>query len=426
MITKSPGNRETTVSQGALINGATAKTTPVDADKFSIRDSVTELLQSVSWAALKAAIRAYTDTLYFILAGKSGGQTAIGGIGVTDILKLQGTSGNGTLTSPAIQFLVGNNGATISGTILNNGNVGIGTTSPASTLSVVSTLPSGAGNGAVVSTTGAGTVVAIQIGLKVSLLAGYTGSASNFGLYAQNQTAGTSTDEFNNSQSANYGEYIATTTGYIVGQAGYASGGNRSYGGMFRAIVSKNSATNIGVAGYALNSGTSPIVVGGYFGLQNTSPTFVSSALIADNGAIAVPIFIGRDNGTEVFRLDDGGNVGVNTTSPSGKLDVHGAGTTTGKNFELADSGGNAKVTVLDNGATTFVNQITSSLATGTSPFAVTSTTVNTNLNADTVDGKHSFDLLLTASGPGTGGTFITVDGKTVTYSAAGQITGVV
>lgn len=69
-------------------------------------------------------------TDYFYKAGISGGQTAIGGTGVTDILKLQGTSGNGTLTSPAIQFLVGNNGATIAGTILNNGNFGIGTTAP--------------------------------------------------------------------------------------------------------------------------------------------------------------------------------------------------------------------------------------------------------------------------------------------------------
>jgi hypothetical protein len=34
--------------------------------------------------------------------------------------------------------------------------------------------------------------------------------------------------------------------------------------------------------------------------------------------------------------------------------------------------------------------QINSSLATGTSPFAVTSTTVNTNLNADMVDGLHA------------------------------------
>jgi len=70
------------------------------------------------------------DTRYLVKAGITGGQTAIGGTAVTDILKLQGTSGNGTLTSPAVQILVGNNGATIGLTVLNNGNVGIGTTSP--------------------------------------------------------------------------------------------------------------------------------------------------------------------------------------------------------------------------------------------------------------------------------------------------------
>ena len=37
----------------------------------------------------------------------------------------------------------------------------------------------------------------------------------------------------------------------------------------------------------------------------------------------------------------------------------------------------------------TMIGQITSTLAIGTSPFAVTSTTVNTNLNADLLDGQH-------------------------------------
>ena len=157
----------------------------------------------------------------------------------------------------------------------------------------------GAGSGAIIS------------GMKVSLLAGYGGNFSTFGIYAQNQSAGTSTDEFNAAQAANYGEYVATTTGYIVGQAGYAAGGNRSYGGMFRAIASKNGATNIGVAGYALNTGSSPTLVGGYFALINSGPTFVSAALIANNGAISAPIFIAQDNGTEVFSIQDGGNVNI-------------------------------------------------------------------------------------------------------------------
>jgi hypothetical protein len=48
-------------------------------------------------------------------------------------------------------------------------------------------------------------------------------------------------------------------------------------------------------------------------------------------------------------------------------------------------------------GATTGV-QIASTLAVGTSPFSVTSTTVNTNLNADTVDGIHASSFLQLAA----------------------------
>jgi hypothetical protein len=71
------------------------------------------------------------------------------------------------------------------------------------------------------------------------------------------------------------------------------------------------------------------------------------------------------------------GNVGVGNTSPSYKLDVSGTGHFTG--------------------------QLTSTLATGTSPFAVTSTTVNTNLNADMLDGLHSSSFQTTLTNPVTG-----------------------
>ena len=69
-------------------------------------------------------------------SGMAGGPSVIGGTGVADILSLKGTTGNGTLTSPAIQALVGNNGGTIAMTILNNGYVGIGTTNPGAALEV--------------------------------------------------------------------------------------------------------------------------------------------------------------------------------------------------------------------------------------------------------------------------------------------------
>ena len=49
------------------------------------------------------------------------------------------------------------------------------------------------------------------------------------------------------------------------------------------------------------------------------------------------------------------GSVGIGTTAPSGKFDVHGSGTTTGVNVQFADSGGTGKFTVLDNGNTSIV-----------------------------------------------------------------------
>ena len=62
---------------------------------------------------------------YAFKPGIAGGQTIIGGTGVTDALTLQGTSGNGTLTDKALRVLVGNNGATEAVSIKNNGNVTI-------------------------------------------------------------------------------------------------------------------------------------------------------------------------------------------------------------------------------------------------------------------------------------------------------------
>ncbi len=55
---------ETVTTIGALINGASTKNTPIDADKVGIWDSVTGLLQNVSWLSVKATLKTYFDTLY--------------------------------------------------------------------------------------------------------------------------------------------------------------------------------------------------------------------------------------------------------------------------------------------------------------------------------------------------------------------------
>ena len=72
---------------------------------------------------------------YPLLVGRTSGQTLIGGTTTTADLTLQTTSGVGT-TGADMHFLVGNAGATEAMTILNNGNVGIGTNAPGEALDV--------------------------------------------------------------------------------------------------------------------------------------------------------------------------------------------------------------------------------------------------------------------------------------------------
>ncbi|HJV73181.1 MAG TPA: hypothetical protein VJ654_03080 [Noviherbaspirillum sp.] len=63
---------ETTTSTGALINGATAKTTPVDADQIGLMDSAaSNVLKKLSWANIKATLKTYFDTLYGNVIGQA-------------------------------------------------------------------------------------------------------------------------------------------------------------------------------------------------------------------------------------------------------------------------------------------------------------------------------------------------------------------
>ncbi len=59
------GGGDTLTTEGALINSATSKTTPVDADQIGLMDSAaSNILKKLSWANLKATLKTYFDTLY--------------------------------------------------------------------------------------------------------------------------------------------------------------------------------------------------------------------------------------------------------------------------------------------------------------------------------------------------------------------------
>jgi len=56
---------ETTTTTGALINGATDKSTPVDADYIGLMDSAaSNILKKLSWSNIKATLKTYFDGLY--------------------------------------------------------------------------------------------------------------------------------------------------------------------------------------------------------------------------------------------------------------------------------------------------------------------------------------------------------------------------
>jgi len=72
---------ETTTTAGALINGATSKTTPVDADYIGLMDSAaSNVLKKLSWANLKATLKTYFDTLYAPLSQPFDVQTFYPGV----------------------------------------------------------------------------------------------------------------------------------------------------------------------------------------------------------------------------------------------------------------------------------------------------------------------------------------------------------
>ncbi len=59
---------ETTTTVGALVNAATAKSTPVDADQVGLMDSAaSNIWKKLSWANIKATLKTYFDTLYATL-----------------------------------------------------------------------------------------------------------------------------------------------------------------------------------------------------------------------------------------------------------------------------------------------------------------------------------------------------------------------
>lgn len=83
------------------------------------------------------------------------------------------------------------------------------------------------------------------------------------------------------------------------------------------------------------------------------------------NSTIGVLFYTGSSSASERMRIDLNGNVGIGVTSPATQLHISG--------------------------------QLKNDVPTGTAPFVIASTTVNTNLNADLLDGYHASSFALSS-----------------------------
>jgi hypothetical protein len=191
-------------------------------------------------------------------------------------------------------------------------------TSSEKALSLTGTMPTtiaATTNAIEINITSAGTSAFTNRAALLTYSSGYTGSATTFGLQVLNQVAGQGANILTGlSNNAIAGTSSVITTGYNIGGRYVAAGGNVSIGLAGFSINAKNSATNIGGAFFARNTGSSPIQIGVYAGLNESDPSLSSAALIADNSDQAVPVALFRDNGGVVFTIADGGNTTLTGT----------------------------------------------------------------------------------------------------------------
>lgn len=234
-----------------------------------------------------------------------------------------------------------------------------------------------------------------QVGEYVDLLAGYTGSSPTLAIFGVNRVSSTGTNLRLNASTGTpggntgaMGASLGTTTGWNFGVVGGAKEGSENFGVFGKAVDAKASTLNVGVMGIALNTGASPTHVGGYFGLQVTTPTFASAALMADNGVTTSDIFVARDNGTAIFTIADGGSITV------GGGNISGVGTITANTLSdgagTTITGGTVTATTITDGTLSInVGNITSAVS-------VTATTLSdgggSSMNGGIVTGSTLTD----------------------------------
>lgn len=233
-----------------------------------------------------------------------GDQKIIGGTGTTSDLTLQTTSGVGT-TGADFHLLVGNNGGAEALTVLNNGNVGIGATSPAVKLQVgngtaqVTTMTRGGG------TNSAPVLSLFNVGNREGFIAQVTGN-----LYIGN-TSGLA--NYNDATLASGAQIAISTTGNVgIGTTNPASKLEIANTTALKGLQVVNSASATGTS--AINAYSNVIHTG-------TAGNALLAATIDNAASTGTTLYVQND-GTGYGAIITNGNVGIGTTAPGVMLDV--------------------------------------------------------------------------------------------------------
>jgi len=250
----------------------------------------------------------------------------IGGTGATDKITYKSTSGTGTTTAIAHQFTGGTNGATVAATILNNGNVGIGTTTPSFPLSFGAALGSKIG----LYDEGAGT--GYGFGIQNGLFQIFSDAAT--GRVGIGYGSSASFTETLTIKGANVGIGTTTPTSAFEVNNSNASTNLATFKQNGDGIISLMAGTNGGTQIFSMrNDGSNAM----YLNTQNSIPLRLGVSTGTGAGSI---------NAT--LNLTSVGNVGIGRTPVTNILEIAGDASKTIAGAWLANSDRRIKTNILD------------------------------------------------------------------------------
>lgn len=375
------------------------KNPPIDADKSIYRDSAAgDALVTSTWLQIKAFLKLYFDTLY----GAGGGNVTYS-VATLDYIPKWSPAGNlinSTVSSNATSVYVNNNLNMMGDNITNVGYVdGVDVSAIAFTDN----------------TTGTGTSGRIVRWTGFSTQNNSNITDNTTAVYIANnlQVSGNLTSNLQVSAGI-------TIDGVDVSTLSAGTGNVTTSGFTANYIPKATTATNLANS-HIYDNGT-------YVSIGTVVTTSPDASLEILNGSGITPqarltynehaIYTDLlNNGLGYFSIMPTGlRVGINDLAPASALDVTGtihntqaidsdsdinAGNDLSADNDLnvtddADIGGDLRVIGTAN-ATRFISYVT----TGTAPFTVVSTTNNTNLNADLLDGQHATAFALVGAGTG-------------------------